>query len=160
MFLTIRKPRSKRAHFGDSNISQDCVGVTEHVLIDTSSDLSFVNCLSSPQEPRRKAGNSPSVIQLLKYHFSHFYILFRQESYNGDSKYVVSLPNKAVFISITKFLDLWGAAAHRETRRGRKLTDEPMICAVISRWPKCFCRILKHDTKTKGCFAAFSRWLV
>ncbi len=37
----------------------------------------------------------------------------------------------------------------------RKLTDEHMICAEIKHWLCCFRSILKHETETKGCFAAF-----
>ncbi len=40
----------------------------------------------------------------------------------------------------------------------RKLTDETMICAEIKRRLWCFHSCLKHETKTKGCFAAFSPW--
>ncbi len=36
MLPTIRKLSSKRAHFGGNTISVDCVGVADHVLIDSS----------------------------------------------------------------------------------------------------------------------------
>ncbi len=64
MFPTIRKLSSKRAYCGGNTVSQDCVGMADHVLIDSSLNLSFVNCLSSPQSPWSKAGNSPIVAEL------------------------------------------------------------------------------------------------
>ncbi len=70
----------KRAYFAGNTISQDCVGVTDHILIDSSLNLCFVNCLSSPQQPRSKAGNSPIVAQLLIYNFSKNYKYFLGEN--------------------------------------------------------------------------------
>ncbi len=58
MLPTIRKPSSNSLFWGNS-ISPDCVGVADHVLIDSSLNPSFVNCLSSPRQPWSEAGNSP-----------------------------------------------------------------------------------------------------
>ncbi len=65
MFPVVTKPSSNRAHCRDSTISQDCEGVADHALIDTSLDPSFVSCFSSPQLPWSKAGNRPIVVELL-----------------------------------------------------------------------------------------------
>ncbi len=67
MFPIIRKLSSKRASFEVNTISRDCVGVADHVWIDT-------NCLLSPQQSWGKAWFNPIVIELLLHHFSNFSI--------------------------------------------------------------------------------------
>ncbi len=89
MFPIIRKPGLKRAYFGDNNISQDCVGMADYILIDSSLSSSFVNCLSSP--PTAMEQSRELYAELSIHHFKKFYIFFRQECYHVDFKYVVSL---------------------------------------------------------------------